>query len=247
MLLINTLGMIQVINRALDILEFLKKNESRQLSLSEIADHFELNHSTCANIIKTLIIRGYVEKSSGYTLGPNAIALGNYGTTPVNVIDIAKLYLKSLKNNTNESCILAILQDNLRVTVHNELTEHELQAVTRNEKNAYLTATGRILIANLNKSERNRYIKKYGLPGNMWPDVKDEKDLNLQLDKIVFDKIAFHFADSDIVGIAVPIFNNKIIEASLGIYLPVSRFTETNKEKLIQQLKNTAAIIHATI
>lgn len=239
--------MIQVINRAFDILEFIARNGNKQLGLSDIADSVELNHSTCANILKTLINRGYVEKTQGYSLGPKAFTLYNSKTEDRNLLEVAKKFLKSLKNKTNESCILAILQDNIRVTVHKELTEHELQAITRDEKNAFMTATGRILIANLKKPERTKYLKKYGQPGQMWPEIKDEVDLTVRLDKIVQDKITFHYADSEIIGLAVPLVKNNIVEASIGIYLPVSRFTKDNKDFLINQLQTTAEEINNSL
>ena len=64
--------MIQVVNRALNILEIIAKNPDRELGLTEIADSVELNHGTCANILKTLVLRGYVEQAGakkGYKLG----------------------------------------------------------------------------------------------------------------------------------------------------------------------------------
>ena len=54
--------MIQVINRALNILELVSKERDREFSLSEIANSLNLNASTCANIIKTLVTRGYLEQ-----------------------------------------------------------------------------------------------------------------------------------------------------------------------------------------
>jgi len=54
--------MIQVIGKALDILELLAKDPDKVLTLSEVANTFNLNHGTCANIIKTLVDRNYVEK-----------------------------------------------------------------------------------------------------------------------------------------------------------------------------------------
>ena len=54
--------MIQVINRALDIIEFIAREPEKPKSLSDIANTLELNAGTCANIIKTLVERNYIEK-----------------------------------------------------------------------------------------------------------------------------------------------------------------------------------------
>ena len=47
--------MIQVINRALNILEILAQEPDKEFGLSEIATAVELNAGTCANILKTLL------------------------------------------------------------------------------------------------------------------------------------------------------------------------------------------------
>ena len=53
--------MIQVIHRAFDILEYLSQDPKREFSLGEIAAYTGLNSGTCANIMKTLVRRNYVE------------------------------------------------------------------------------------------------------------------------------------------------------------------------------------------
>ena len=47
--------MIQVINRALNILEILAQEPDKEFGLSEISTTVELNAGTCANILKTLV------------------------------------------------------------------------------------------------------------------------------------------------------------------------------------------------
>lgn len=55
--------MIQVIQRALDIFEFLAEEPHKSRSLSEISNAIGIQPSTCANIVKTLVQRGYLVKS----------------------------------------------------------------------------------------------------------------------------------------------------------------------------------------
>jgi len=56
--------MIKAIVKALDILEFLADNKNREVALGEIADTLGLDHGTCANIIKTLSSRGYIQQKA---------------------------------------------------------------------------------------------------------------------------------------------------------------------------------------
>src|SRR3546814_13991686 len=64
--------MIQVLHRAFDILEFIARDNTKAFPLGEIASELGLNHATCANIIKTMVTRNYLEQlgpKKGYKLG----------------------------------------------------------------------------------------------------------------------------------------------------------------------------------
>lgn len=54
--------MIQVINRAFDILEFVATDPTRPKSLTEVAEAAGLNQGTCANIMKTMVNRRYLDQ-----------------------------------------------------------------------------------------------------------------------------------------------------------------------------------------
>ena len=51
--------MIQVLNKAINILELLSSDATREFPLAEIASSLEMDKGTCANILKTLRLRGY--------------------------------------------------------------------------------------------------------------------------------------------------------------------------------------------
>jgi DNA-binding IclR family transcriptional regulator len=239
--------MIQVIHRALNILELIAKERDKELGLSEIADSQGLNHGTCANIIKTLVARNYivqVGKKQGYKLGPQAYYLTNNYSNKKELLKASIGPMKALSTKLNESCILAIIKDNMRITLHKEQCNHELQAVTSNdEKNIYLTATGRMILACMLHSDQELFIQKYGLPNEMWPEIKSKEDMLMELQKIKLKQVCAHFADSHIVGIAVPIYKNDIVVASLGVYLPEVRFTFKTQEQIFFEINKSALLI----
>jgi IclR family KDG regulon transcriptional repressor len=239
--------MIQVIHRALDILELVSRERSKEFGLGEIADSLGLNHGTCANIIKTLVTREYLKQSGkkrGYKLGSKSYYLtGNYSHKK-ELLRFAVEPMISLRDKLNESCILAIRKDNMRVTLHKELSTQELQVITSGvEKNVYLTATGRIILAFLKPADRDNFIQRYGLPKEMWPEVRNEADLIMELEKIKDEQLAIHFDGKHIVGIGVPIYKDNEVIASLGVYLPEVRFTYNAQEKIFLELKKTAQLI----
>jgi DNA-binding IclR family transcriptional regulator len=234
--------MIQVINRALDILEFCAKHPENIYSLTDIADHFALNHATCANILKTLVIRRYIEQvghKKGYRLGSMAYYLTGNASFRSNLVDIAKPVMKDLCEMLNESVIIATYnkRDNTRITLHTEFSSHELQVRAVKGKNAYETATGRMIIAYMTKDEQTNIIRNAGLPTSLlWKEATTLEDFEQELEKIREKGIAFHKTSDHIVGIAVPVFYKERIVASLGMYVPDYRFVGELKTLIIDQL-----------
>jgi DNA-binding IclR family transcriptional regulator len=244
--------MIQVIHRALDILELVAKDRNKEYGLGEIADNLKLKHSTCSNIIKTLVNRNYLEQSGkkqGYKLGIKAYYLTGNFSHKEELLRVAADPMRELRNKLNESCVLAVIQGNMRVILHKELSTHELQVVSRREeKNAWMTATGRIILACMNPETRERFIHKYGLPTEeMWPEVKNEDDLTVELEKIRKKQFAIHFDGAYVVGVGIPIYKNDEVLASIGIYLPEVRFTYSMQEQIFSEIQKTANIISSEL
>ena len=231
--------MIQVINRALDIMELIAQNRAKTYSLSEIAVPLKLNTGTCANIIKTLVNRGYLEqesRKSGYRLGTMAYMLtGNYSHKH-ELMQIVPPIMEKLSKTLGEGCILSILKENIRVILHEVKSTHELQVVNKKEKDCYLTSTGRIILASYSEKEQKEFIRKYGLPSReIWPEVDDKDDLMTELRKIWKKQIAIQVSESQVIGLAIPIKKNEKVIASLGVYLPMTRYVG-NQDKILNEL-----------
>lgn len=235
--------MIQVLNRAFDILELLSRNLDKEHSLSEIANPLNLNHGTCANIIKTMVNRGYIEKKKGYFLGRQSYYLTNNFFNETEIVNCALDPMKNLSKILNESCVLSILKNNSRRTLHKETVVRELQANPSDEINAYQTATGKLLLAYLEPADRNAFIKTYGLPGAMWKGVDSERGLIDELQRINKSGYAIHYTEANIVGVAMPICDKKQVVAGLGVYLPENRYSKTMEEKILENLAETAKVI----
>jgi DNA-binding IclR family transcriptional regulator len=236
--------MIQVIHRALNILELVARDRDKEHTLSEISDSLGLNHGTCANIIKTLLVRKYLEqtgKRQGYKLGQQAYYLTANYSNKRELLNVSVEPIKALCIKLNESCILAIVKENMRVILHKELGNHELQVVSSNkEKNVYLKATGRMILACMTQDEQSEFVRKFGLPNEMWPEVKNEEELFTELNKIKEKQCSVHYAESHIVEIGVPIYKKGKIVASLGVYLPEARFTYKAQEQIFSEINKTA-------
>jgi DNA-binding IclR family transcriptional regulator len=227
-------------------LEFCSKRPDQVYSLTEIADATQLNHATCANILKTLVARNYIEQigyKKGYRLGSMAYYLTGNFSSRISLTQIAKPIMKELCELLNETVIIATYNKHThkRVVLHSEYTDHELQVRSNKEKDAYDTSTGRLIMAYLNREDMEMIITKFGLPPKtIWQEASTKESFFIELDKIKAAGIAFQTSAAHVVGIAVPVFfENKII-ASLGIYLPDLRFVGDLKKMIIRHLIDSA-------
>ena len=236
--------MIQVIKRTFDILEYCAKHPHTAYSLADIADRFGLNHSTCSNILKTMVDRKYIEhlgNKKGYRFGSMAYQITGNISFRNNLVDLAKPAMKDLCEMLNETVIIAVYNkhDNTRITLHTEFCNHELQVRSGNKgKNAYITAVGRLIIAYLSEDEQMTVVRNHGLPTPLtWKEATTMEDFERELAKIREKGIAFHTATSEhVIGAAVPIFYKERVVASLAIYLPVVRFVGDLKTLIIDHL-----------
>lgn len=242
--------MIQVIHRAFDILELVSEEPGKSKTLTEIADHLHLNHGTCANILKTLVSRSYIEKlpgKKGYQLGHMATELSGKKNFRERLVSSAREEMEKLTKKFNENTLLSILKGNQRVAILRVNSHHQLQAVTPTEKDAFNSSTGRLLVAMLPDPELERFIRQYGLP-----ESKKGKALTMPLfledvRTIRKEKVVMHLPDDEIFGMAVPIYRNERVVASLSIYLPAYRCTAALKKEMRMEITAAAEKISCSL
>lgn len=236
--------MIQVLHRAFDILELIARDNAKAPSLGEIADELQLNHATCANIIKTMVTRNYLEQlgpKKGYKLGYLAYQLVGNSSFEDKLKRTATALMEKLTATLNETSLLAILKKQHRVIVHQVHAERDLMVRSSVEKEAYNSASGRLLVASLDDAQRDAFIDKYGLPPkSVWPEAATETGLRRELDTIRECGYARQLTASHIIGLACAVSEHGKVVASLSVYLPVSRLTEHTEDVVLRELKATA-------
>jgi DNA-binding IclR family transcriptional regulator len=243
--------MIQVVNRALNILEYIASDTNKEFRLSEIADYLNLNHGTCANILKTLVQRNYAEQSSakkGYKLGYMLYKLCDSNLYNEELISIAKEPINKLGEQINEAVILSVIKNDKRILLYEFTSNQELQVRTTLESTVYKATTGRVVLAYYSPKELDDFIGRIGLPEeNDWPEADNKEKVIELLDVIRKNNMEISINKNHVVGIATPIFKNNKVIASLGIYLPEVRFSEMEKTTLPALLKETTDIINKKI
>ncbi|HEV7350898.1 IclR family transcriptional regulator [Telluribacter sp.] len=237
--------MVLVIIKALDIMELVAQDQERAYTLTEISERLDLNQATCANILKTLVSKNYIEhlgRKKGYKLGPMAFNLTNNLSYNQNLIVSARDVMEALTLELNETSLLGILRNQKRYILHIVHSDQDLQVRSRTERNVYETATGRLLLAHLAPKERENFIQANGLPPvSTWKDAATLPELEEALDKIKAEGFAFTLDSvKHIVGLAAPIRKESKVIAALSIFLPESRYSGARKKLLMLSLKEAA-------
>lgn len=240
--------MIQVIHRALDILEFISQDPKKVFSLGEIAEYTGLNSSTCANIIKTLVKRNYIKDlgtKKGYRIGIMPLIITDNDAYIRLLASACKPPMNALCSDINEIVILSVIRNNRRYLVYQTKSTHELQATTDQEQSVYKATTARMIISSYNDARIEKLVKDVGLPQGMeWPEVKTAKDLKSALSDIREKKLAFGWDQFDVVSLAVPVEINGSTVASVGIYLPACRYDEEQMKIYETKLRECAHFIN---
>jgi DNA-binding IclR family transcriptional regulator len=230
--------MIQVIHRALNILEYVAKDGNKPKPMGQIAQDLALNTATCANIIKTLVQRGYLEKSDlqkGYILGPQLKELTGKHQPHLKLIAVAKIQMDQISQELNEKCLLAVLKGDKRQVIYKNNCSQMVQATTPDEKKAYDSSTGRLLVALMSDEALEKYVHTYGLPSSsIWPDADSPSKFMAQIQQIRKNRYALIEDSKQVIGIASPVYHQNELVASLSIYLPAFRFSNTVRKKMIQ-------------
>lgn len=233
--------MVQVIIKAFDILELIAQADGQALTLTEISAELGISQPTAANIINTMVSRGYVEhvgKKKGYKLGPTAFRLTNVVAYEQDLVEVSKRPMEELTLQLNETCLLGVLRNHKRLILHVTNSNHDIQVQVRSERSVYETASGRLLLAYLDEKERARFLHHNRLPSHsLWAEASTEVGIVEALSAIKNKGLAVtHLIERHVKGFAVPIFTKGKVVAALSIFLPEYRCTPTKEKEIIENL-----------
>ncbi len=239
--------MIQVIERALSILEFVAGHGKEPVRLIQIAENAGLSQPTTANIVKTLVDKNYLEQAGrtiGYRLGIAAYQLSENPSFDQDLIAASKEPMEKLTQQLNETSLLAVIRNNKRVILRLEECDQVLLVKTAMVADLYDTSTGRLLMAYLPPKQLDALLKAIGLPSKkIWPGAETKEGLDRSLEQIRKDEFVQTLSKYHTVGFAVPIYKAGKVIAAISIFVPESRYTDLHKEKISRSISNAARAI----
>lgn len=236
---------VQSVERAFKILEMLYENKNPHdgIGIMAVSKELDLKLPTVHNLMKTLVELGYAEqKEDGkYRPGPKADKFGMKSDSML--LNIARPHIKNLVRELNETAVLIVRHDGIRYTLHQEECERELKVSSDNSPNSNFcgTATGLAILSAFSDNQLDRYI------ANASPDFtghfKDGKDLKRTLEQIRKDGY-YVWEKEEFVVFGVPLAEpHSGLFASLGVFVPMTRYNPQIRRKIITAMKAAAEAV----
>lgn len=244
-------GRLSSVTSALLVLKVFSHGEP-ELGISSIAQRLGLAKSTVHRLAVTLAAEGFLEQNpqnGRYRLGLSLFSLGALVRQRMDVSHQALSLLTALRDQTQETVHLAILDETSIMYLHNM---ESAQAVgTRSyigtRKPAFCTSEGRVLLA-FNPPELTAAVLSEELVQRTPKTNTDVKALRQILDEVRHSGYATDDEESEagLRSVAAPIRDmsgNAI--AAVGLAGPIQRLTKKELRRLVPQVVAAATGISA--
>ncbi|MBP6562276.1 MAG: helix-turn-helix domain-containing protein [Neisseriaceae bacterium] len=145
--------------RGLLVIGAFSKQHRRQ-TIADLARHTDLPRATVRRCLYTLKALGYVDQhDSLFQLKPKVLTLGYAYLSSTHMAVTAQPYLERVSTAVNESCSLAVLENNEILYVCRSPTKRVMSVVLSvgSRLPAYCSSMGRVLLAALTEAERAEY------------------------------------------------------------------------------------------
>jgi IclR family KDG regulon transcriptional repressor len=240
------LSEIQSLARGLQIIEKLAE-ASDGLSITDLADTFEVDKGSISRLMQTLAHYGFAEKdkrSRKYISGPQIVRHSRTLLQRISIRDIAKPFLKQLVEATGECAHLAILVQGQAFYIDQEESQNALRVTTNIGSLAplYSTALGKVLLA----------FSDTAIPEELTPfTMRTITDASMLKRHIEIVRTQGFAADDeewnlDVRCVAVPIFDyrDKCV-AAIGVSGPTTRISLENLQKISRILVDVGKEVSA--
>lgn len=223
----NNSNLVQSVERALDILDCLAEYP-KGCGIGELSKNLGLSKSTVHRIITTLKYKEYVnqnDENDKYQLGIKVLNLSSSIISNMDLINIARPYIRQFANKVDEVIHLCIPDEAYANIIYvdkvsSENTKRNITMSSRVGKKApiYCTASGKLLLSQFSDDKIKQLLYHTDFVKYTENTITDVNALLNEIHSIrenhyALDNIEY---DTGVICIAVPIFDrtNKIIAAT---------------------------------
>ncbi len=231
-------GGVQVLDRALDILETLA-GDDEPVRLVDLASRLGLHKSTVHRLVATLARRRYVERDRNtghYRLGLKVFELGSWFFNRMELRQEARPHMQELVDQTLETAHLGVLDEGQVIYIEKVESPQRVRMYSELGKRApaHCTGMGKVLLAHLPEEELDGLISLRGLKRFTSNTITDPEQLKDHLARVRAQGFAIDDTEHEeaIRCVAAPVRNyrNEVV-AALSISGPASRLS---RERLAQ-------------
>ncbi|MBZ4688577.1 MAG: IclR family transcriptional regulator, regulon repressor [Clostridia bacterium] len=238
---------VKALEKGLTILEAFDTTNT-EYSVLEISKKLKINRTTAFRLMKTLELKGFLEKnpeSSKYGLGLKLLELGNLVTYNMDLQKYASPLLHELAQQLSLTVHLVVRQGSEAIYIDKEDPQDAVITYSRVGKRLplYCTAVGKVLLSDLKPSQIKELFNEMKLTKftNNTIDNLDDLIKEVELTKINGYAIDDEELLEGMSCIAAPIRNYKSeIIAACSVTGTDKQFLNSKKEFIIPQLINTA-------
>ena len=220
--------MIYSIQKAMQILSIFSDEKNHPVSLADIATKTGYPKPTCSHILETLCHDGYVvriSQSKGYTLGPALYYLTRYGRYEEEFVALCRPVIRWMERKSHATVVLSVIQSSQKFIIDYADSEQNLfsEHSTIRADDIYRTATGRAILAYMDRDQVKDIWGKYGKPlAGHWDEITSFESLIETLEKIrrqeiVVSKAAEKEGEKNAIGYAYPLFRRTTCIGAVGI------------------------------
>lgn len=229
---------VQSVNRAIDILELLSREET--LGITQISQAVGLDKTTVFRLVQTLCARGYVRQDSTTQLYSNTLKLFEMGVRIVDghrILPKARPHIEALAMSTRETVNLAVPDGRNIVYVDKIESSEVIKADLGVGKSfpAYATSLGKSILAFLGERELETLFGEEEFVLFTPKTVKGLSQLKEQLGEV--RALGYAFDDEELVNglscVAAAIRDFRGVPvAAISIAFPSYRFSGGSPERL---------------
>jgi DNA-binding IclR family transcriptional regulator len=232
---------IQSLDVALDVLEYLADTRARSLRISEIARALGISRTRVFRVLKTLEHRHYVRsdpETSGYRLGLKCLKISEQVRAQTDVRREAEPFLLELAKKSGDTAVLVVLDGDKAVDIASYQGDHVLQAAVRiGERHPlHIGASNKILLAHLPPQEQERIIQqaefvRYTDKTITCPDKLRQCLAQIREDGYAVDEESFELG---VYAIGAPVYDhaNRVV-AGISVTTPRTRYDPERRKRLI--------------
>lgn len=200
---------------------------------------------TLCHLLKTMQTLSYVENNGkgAYRLSEKFCHITQKPLTaecslplsPTSAVDTGKAFVERLSmqicvelaEKTRESAVIGVLSGK-KISIAAQARYNQTFMIDLSiyrDLSLFHSTTGRLILAYLSSSERNKLLSIYGLPGNSWEGINTKKDLNKALEKIRQNAfVSMENTKEGFTACSMPFFDkDDLFCGAIGMTIPHAR------------------------